>query len=108
MEWNILRLLFPVALLVVAFTLSVISLVKHGQFLVRLRTLNPTLASSLDWDYFGDGASKRGYEIMVFFYKKKYTDIVDDEITKLGNQIRSLNLYAIVLILLSVIMFSTQ
>jgi hypothetical protein len=106
MEWGVLRLIVSAALFVGALSLSIISLVKHGQFLVKLRAHNPSLASLLDWDYFGDGASKRGYEIMIFFYKKKYTNIVDDEINKLGNQIRSLNLYAIVLILLSVITLS--
>lgn len=89
-----------------AAALSIISLGKHGKFLVRLGKSNPSLASSLDWNYFGDGASRRGYQIMVFFYRRKYEDLDDNELTHLGAEIRRLSWYSILLTVASMITLS--
>lgn len=95
-----------VLLIAGAMLLSVISLKKHGEFLVKLGKLNPSLAESLDWDYFGDGASRKSYKIMVFFYKKKYEDINNEEIAQLGNEIRRFYVYGILLTVISMITLS--
>lgn len=106
MDWDILK--WPIAALFIvgAILFSFLSIRKHGEFLVKLGKTNPSLASSLDWDYFGDGASRRSYQIMVFFYRKKYEDIDNKEIKDLGNEIRRSYGYGILLTVLSMVTLS--
>ena len=106
MDWGIFKWVVAGLLIAGAMLLSVISLKKHGEFLVKLGKINPSLSLSLDWDYFGDGASKRGYQIMVFFYKRKYVEINDKEVVRLGSEIRRLNGYSIFLAAASMITLS--
>jgi hypothetical protein len=106
MNWDIFKWVIVALFIAGAMLLSVISLKKHGEFLVKLGKINPSLASSLDWDYYGDGASRRSYQIMIFFYRKKYEDIKDEEIAQLGNEIRCFYGYAILLTVISLVTLS--
>lgn len=106
MDWGIFKWAITALFIAGAMLFSFIAIRKHGEFLVKLGKINPHLASSLDWDYFGDGVSRRSYQIMVFFYRKNYDEINSEEITELGNEIRRTYGYGILLTVISIITLS--